>query len=144
MPEGMTNTGAPPQGGATPPQPGQPGQPPQEQPAGGAGGATMPTPNRGLEAAAMAKLAVHVQAISMISGILPAGSDIARDLREALNKMSKHVPPGQMSQGVQMSEAQRSLMQQRQQGPQVAAMRAAQPAGQPPQQEQPPAQPQAA
>ena len=138
MPEGMTGMGAPPpSGGATPPTQGQP----QEQPAGGAGGATMPTPNRGLEAAALAKLAVHVQAIAMISGVLPAGSDLARDLREALNKMAKHVPPGQMSQGVQMSEAQRSLMQQRQQGPQVAAMRAGQPAG-PPQQQTPPPQPQ--
>jgi len=143
MPEGMTGTGAPPSGGATPPMQGQqPGQPPQEQPAGGAGGATMPTPNRGLEAAALAKLAVHVQAISMISGVLPAGSDLARDLREALNKMAKHVPPGGVSQGVQMSEAQRSLMEQRQKGPQVAAMRAAQPAGAPPQ--APPPQPQAA
>lgn len=116
-------------GGAPP----MPGGAPSPQPGGGAGGATMPTPNRGLEAAALAKLAVHVQAISMIAGILPAGSDAARDLREALNKMAKHVPPGAVSQGVQMTEAQRALMQQRQQSPQIAAMRAAQPA-MPPQQ----------
>jgi hypothetical protein len=58
--------------------------------------------------------------------------------------MVKFMPPGGVSEGVKMSEAQRSLMQQRQMGPQVAAMRAAQPAGQPPQPAQPPAQPQAA
>lgn len=109
---------------------------PQEQPAGGAGGATMPTPNRGLEAAALAKLAVHVQAIAMLSGVLPAGSDAARDIREALNKLTKWVPSGAISQGVQMSEAQRALMQQKQMGPQIAAMRAAQPA-MPQQQAQP-------
>lgn len=132
MAEGVAATGeAPPSspdGGASPQPQGQ---------ASGVGGATMPTPNRGLEAAALAKLAVHVQAISMISGVLPAGSDAARDIREALNKMAKHVPPGAVSQGVQMSEAQRNMMQQRQMGPQIAAMRAAQPAmppaGNPPQ-----------
>jgi len=88
----------------------------------------MPTPNQGLEAQALAKLAVHVQAISLISGVLPAGSEAARDIREALNKLAKHVPPGAVSQGLQMSEAQRALMQQRQMGPQIAAMRASQPA----------------
>jgi hypothetical protein len=88
-----------------------------------------PTPNRGLEAAALAKLAVHVQAIAMLSGVLQAGSDAARDIREALNKMSKHVPPGAVGQGEQMTEAQRNLMQQRQMGPQIAAMRAGQMGG---------------
>lgn len=132
MPEGMT--GAP--GAASPPQMGG-ATPPQGQPAGGAGGATMPTPNRGLEAAALAKLAVAVQQISLIGGLLPAGSDAARDIRDALNKLAKHVPPGAISQGVQMTEAQRALMQQRQNQPQIAAQRAAQPAMQPQQQQQP-------
>lgn len=132
MPEGMT--GAP--GAASPPQMGG-ATPPPGQPAGGAGGATMPTPNRGLEAAALAKLAVAVQQISLIGGLLPAGSDAARDIRDALNKLAKHVPPGAISQGVQMTEAQRALMQQRQNQPQIAAQRAAQPAMQPQQQQQP-------
>ena len=104
--------------------------------ASGLGPASMPVPNRGLEAAAMARLAVHVQALQTLLAVLPAGSDIARDVREAVNKVAKHVPPGSVSQGVQMTEAQRSLMQQRQQGPQIAAMRAAQmgqvPGGGPP------------
>lgn len=117
MPEGMTE--APPQGGASPATSAQ-GQ------ATGPGGATSPVPNRGFEAAALAKLAVHVQAMQTILALLPAGSDVARDVREAVNKVAKHIPPGGMSQGVQMTEAQRSLMQQRQQGPQIAAMRAGQ------------------
>lgn len=91
----------------------------------------MPTPDRGLEAAALAKLAVHVQAIALIGAVLPAGSEAARDIREALNKLAKHVPPGAISQGVQMSEAQRALVQQRQAGPQIAAARAAQPVAPP-------------
>ena len=121
MPEGMPSApGAPPnpQGGAA--------QPPA--PGGSAGGATMPTPNHGLEGAALAALAIAAQGLTVILGKLPVGSDAARDIREALNKIAKHVPPGAVSQGMQMTEAQRALMQQRQQGPQIAAMRAAQPA----------------
>lgn len=133
------NAGAPPpQGGGSPPPPAQPGG----GQASGPGGATMPSPNRGLEAQAMAKLAVYAQGMQTVLAGLPAGSDAARDVREALNKISKHVAPGNVSQGVQMSEAQRNLMQQRQQGPQIAAARAAQMGGggQP----QPPPQPQTA
>lgn len=129
MPEGM-----PPTGGVPPTQsPGgtpAPGQPPQQ--GGGTGGASAPVPNRGLEAAALAKLAVYAQGMSTVLAVLPAGSDAARDIREALNKIAKHVPPGAVSQGVQMSEAQRNLMQQRQNAPQMAAQRAAQ-ASPPPQ-----------
>jgi len=128
MPEGMTVAGAPPSGGAAPPPGAQPGEQPQGQ-ASGPGGAMGPTANRGLEAAALAKLAVYAQGMSTVLAVLPAGSDAARDIREALNKIGKHVPPGAVSQGVQMSEAQRNLMQQRQQGPQIAAMRAAQMGG---------------
>ena len=127
MAEGMM--GAAPDGAASQPHQGQ---------ATGPGGATMPVANRGIEGQALARLAVHVQGMQTVLAVLPAGSDAARDIREALNKVAKHVPPGGMSQGVQMTEAQRQLMQQRQMGPQVAAMRATQGGGQP---QQPPQQP---
>ncbi len=131
--------GAPPAGGAAPaPQPGQPGGQ-----ASGPGGATAPSANRGLEAAALAKLTLYAQGMATILAVLPVGSDASRDVREALNKIAKHVPPGGASQGVQMSEAQRALMQQRQMGSQIAAMRAGQAGGGQPQ-PQPQPQPQAA
>jgi hypothetical protein len=66
----------------------------------------------------------------MLLPMFPVGSDISRDVREAVNKLAKHVPPGAVSQGVQMTEAQRALMQTKQQAPQIAAQRAAQ-TGQP-------------
>ena len=137
MPEGMTPApGAPPSGGATPPPQGQPsgGQ------ASGPGGATAPGANRGLEAAALARLAVYAQGMATILAVLPVGSDASRDVREALNKIAKHVPPGGASPGVQMTEAQRNMMQQRQMGPQIAAMRAASAGGggQPQAPQQPP------
>ena len=127
MPEGVTGApgGAPPGGGAPSPSP----QPQQGGQASGPGGATAPIANRGIEAAALAKLAVYAQGMQTVLAVLPAGSDAAQDVRDALNKIAKHVPPGGVSQGVQMSEAQRNLMQQRQAGPQIAAMRAAQMGG---------------
>lgn len=133
MPEETPGMGVPPQPGAPSPVPTPQAAPGQ---ATGISPATTPAPNRGLEAAALAKLAVYVQGMSVLLAVLPAGSDIARDVREAINKIAKHVPPGAVSQGIQMTEAQKNLMQQRQAGPQVAAMRAAQMQHMPPQQQQ--------
>lgn len=110
---------------------GAPGTPAPSSPAGATGTnpASTPSPNRGLEAAALAKLAVYVQGMSVLLAVMPAGSDMARDVREAINKVAKHVPPGAISQGIQMTEAQKNLMQQQQQAPQIAAMRASQMGG---------------
>jgi hypothetical protein len=116
--------GAPP--GAMPGGGAAPGGGAPEGQASGASPATMPAPNQGLHAVAMAKLAVIAQQMQMILFAMPVGSDVARDIRDALNKIAKHVPPGAVSQGVQMTEAQRNLMQQRQMGPQIATMRATQ------------------
>lgn len=107
--------------------------------------ASMQVPNRGIEAAASAKLGIAAQALTKILADLPASSDMARDLREAINKIAKHVHPGEISQGIQMTEQQRQLMEMKQQAPQIAAMRAAgaggqgaPPGGMPPQQPHPP------
>jgi hypothetical protein len=79
----------------------------------------------------MAKLAVHAQALQQVLAVLPVNSEIAKDIGEALNKLRKHIPPGAVSQGVQMSEAQKALFQARQQQP-IAAMRGGAPGGGPP------------
>jgi hypothetical protein len=135
MPDATAGTMGAPGGAMTPPGVGQAGAPPGMPPgqASGTTPATMPVPNRGAEGAILAALAVQVQRLQTMLAVLPAGSDIARDVREAVNKLAKHVPPGAVSQGVQMTEAQKQLLQQRQMGPQIAAMRAGQPAqGAPP------------
>lgn len=108
---------------------GQPGAPPQ---ATGINPASTPSPNRGLEATALAALAVHVQAIHRLSGLFPAGSDVARDVHKAVDLITKHVPPGAVSQGLMTSQAEKMMQQQRAMAPQIAAMRAAQPPGAPP------------
>lgn len=89
--------------------------------------ATQPVQNQGLQASALARLAVLVQALqTTVLPMVPVGSDAGRDIREALNKLAKHVPPGAISQGVQNMSAQQMALQQRQNAPQIAAMRASQ------------------
>jgi hypothetical protein len=141
MPEGMMmpGQGAAPAMGAPPAPPGE-----QQQQATGPTPASMPSPNRGQEAAALAKIAVLTQGLQQLLTAFPVGSDVSKDLREAVNKLAKHVPPGAVSQGVQMTEAQRALMQQRSQAPQIAAMRASQMGGGAPAQPTPPPMPAAA
>lgn len=111
------------------------GAPPGAAPSGQATGptpATSPVANQGAVAVANAALAVIAQRLQQLLVVLPVGSDVARDVREAVNKIAKHVPPGAVSQGQMMTEAQKNLMTQREMGPQIAAMRSAQPPGAPP------------
>jgi len=129
----------PPQGGPAP----APGAQPPGQ-ATGPSPASAPSPNRGIEAAALAKLAVHATAIQQLMMAFPIGSDISRDLREAVNKLAKHVPQGAVSPGMQMTEAQKMLMQQRQMAPQNAAAQASQMGGGVPAAPPPPPPPMAA
>lgn len=74
----------------------------------------------------MAAIAVIAQRLQQLQIVIPVGSDMARDVRDAINKLAKHVPPGAVSQGQMMTEAQKNLMMQRQMQPQIAAMRASQ------------------
>jgi hypothetical protein len=114
-------------GGAGPSSAPPAGPPPQ---ATGPTPASTPAPNRGHEAVALALLGGTVQLLqTLVLARLPVGSDAARDVREAINKMAKHVPPGAMSQGVMSAGQQKMMMDQRQMQPQIAAMRAAQTPG---------------
>ena len=63
--------------------------------------------------------------------LLGVGSDAGTALVKALNDLAKQVPAGSVSNGIQQSTMERLLQQQKQAGPQIAAMRAAQTAPQP-------------
>lgn len=69
--------------------------------------------------------------------MLGTGSEAGRDVLKALQNLSKHIPPGAMSQGVEQNALQGLLMRQRQMAPQIAAMRASQ-GGPPPMAQAPP------
>ena len=104
----------------SPASPPAPGQPPV-----GSSPATGPVPNKGLEAAGMAKLGLIVRLLESIVPSLGAGTEAGKDVLKALTSLSKHVPPGAVSPGVEQSSVMKLMQDQRQQTPQIAAMRAA-------------------
>ena len=62
--------------------------------------------------------------------MLSTATEAGQAVIKALNMLSKHVPPGAVQPGVQMSTMEKLMQQQKQAGPQVAAMRS--PQGAPP------------
>ena len=133
--------------------PAQPGQPaaPSPPPGAGAGSApgqppmgsspvSQPVPNKGREAAGLSRLSVIIKLMEETVPLLGVGSEPGKDLVKALSSLAKHVPPGAVTPGVQQSTMEKLMNQQKQMGPQIQQMRAAQ-AGQPP---APPGAPQAA
>ncbi|MDE2472853.1 MAG: hypothetical protein KGL35_30080 [Bradyrhizobium sp.] len=75
----------------------------------------------------MNRVAVAVRALSDAVSLLGVGTEAGQAVLKALQSLSKHVPPGSVSPGAEMSTMQRLMQQQQQMGPQIAAMRAAQP-----------------
>ena len=75
----------------------------------------------------MSRLSVIVRLMEETIPLLGVGSEPGQALLKALNSLAKHVPPGAVTPGVQRSTMERLLAQQKQQGPQIAAMRAGQP-----------------
>lgn len=129
MPE-MAPAGA----GAMPP-PGlaqMPGQRPPMPSAPGPTPGTMPTPNQGQHVAGLAMIGVIVKLMERAIPLLGAGSEAGRDLVKSLSNLSRHVPPGALSPGIENTAIERLALQQRQNAPQIAAARAAAPQMPPP------------
>ena len=95
------------------------------QPPAGSSPATGPVPNKGLEAAGMAKLGLIVRLLESVVPQLGVASEDGKDVLKALTSLSKHVPPGAVSPGVEQTALQKMMINQKQQTPQIAAMRAA-------------------
>lgn len=99
--------------------------PPTGQPPVGSSPATAPVPNKGLEAAGMARLGLIIRQMELVVPLLGAGTEAGRDVLKALTSLSKHVPPGAVSPGVEQSAMNQVQMKMKQQTPQLAQMRAA-------------------
>ena len=114
---------------------------PTGQPPTGSSPATSPVPNKGLEAAGMAKLGLVIRQLETIVPLLGAGTEAGRDVLKALTSLSKHVPPGAVSPGVEKSAMDQMQLKMKQQTPQLEQMRAAlnKPGGEPPAGAEPPA-----
>jgi len=98
-----------------------PGQPPF-----GSSPVTQPTPNRGLQAGALGIVAQAVRLLEKALPMLGAETEPGKDVMRALPMLSKHIPPGAMSPGVENTALQQLMMQQRQQAPMLQALRAMQ------------------
>lgn len=108
---------AQPQGQGTPaPSTGQ--SPPGSSPA------TTPVPNRGQEAAALATLNVIVNALLKLAPQFGASSDVGQAVLKSVQTLSKHVPPGSTSAGVENNAMMKMQREQAQQQPMAAMMRA--------------------
>ena len=92
---------------------------PTGQPPTGSSPATSPVPNKGLEAAGMAKLGLVIRQLETIVPLLGAGTEAGRDVLKALTSLSKHVPPGAVSPGVEKSAMDQMQLKMKQQTPQL-------------------------
>ena len=97
---------------------GPPGQPPF-----GSSPTTMPLPQKGIEAAGLAKLGVVVKQLEQLLPVFGMGSEVGQAVHSALKGLAKHVPMGMVSHGLEQTIMQRLMEAAKQQGPQVAAMR---------------------
>ena len=73
----------------------------------------------------MAKLGLIVRLLESLVPSLGAGTEAGKDVLKALTSLSKHVPPGAVSPGVEQTSLMKLMVDQKQQQPQIAAMRAA-------------------
>ncbi len=76
----------------------------------GASSATGPTPNRGLEAAGMQKLAMIVKQMTELLPLLGAGSEPGQAVLKCLSSLSKHVQPGSVSPVAEQNHLQEAMM----------------------------------
>jgi hypothetical protein len=83
---------------------------------GGAGGASMPTPDAGAEATAMAGLQVVLELLTKMLAQVGATSQIGLEIMPMIQKLAKLSPMGAGSPGVERTEL-RNMMMQRQQQP---------------------------
>ncbi len=94
-------------------QGGAPGAPPM----GGAGGATMPTPNRGHQAAGAAMVQQAVRLLEKSLSMLGAESEPGIAVMKSITNLAKHIPPGSTSPGVEQSALQKMMQEQKAQQP---------------------------
>lgn len=74
----------------------------------------------------MVGIGIHAQAIQKLVAMLPFGSDAARDINEALNKIRKYAKGDGASSGVEKSAIDQMQINARQNAMRMAQLRQAQ------------------
>lgn len=83
----------------------------------------MPVANRGTEQMALMAIGMHARQIEVNLAKLPFGSDMARDIAEAINKIRKHVGGMTAPPGVERTQADAMQIAARQNAMRMAQMR---------------------
>jgi hypothetical protein len=83
----------------------------------------MPVANRGNEQMALMAIGMHARQIEQLMVKLPFGSDQARDISEAINKIRKHVKDQSAPPGVEKTQADSMQLAARQNAMRLQAMR---------------------
>src|SRR5262249_44515260 len=110
---------------------------PKQAPFGNSG-ATQPTPNAGMDAAALQRVGVITKQIQDVMQLVGAASETGKELLKALNILVKLVPSGNVSNASERNMLEQALMRNTQNGQQQQMLKAQ--AQKPPGAGQPPAQ----
>ena len=84
----------------------------------------MPTPNRGLQANGLALVSAAVKVLLRALQSLGPETDPGKDVLKAVTALSKHIPPGSTSPGIENNSFAQLQAQQRQEAPMLNLMRA--------------------
>lgn len=84
----------------------------------------MPTPNRGLQANAIAQLTHCIRIMEKALPMVGVETEMGKDVMKALTTLSKHIAPGSGSPGVEQNALMQMMMQQKQDQPMQQLMRA--------------------
>lgn len=84
----------------------------------------MPTPNRGLQANAIAQLTHCIRIMEKALPMVGVETEMGKDVMKALTTLSKHIAPGSGSPGVEQNALMQMMMQQKQEQPMQQLMRA--------------------
>lgn len=99
--------------------------PAMAQPPVGSSPASSPVPNKGLEVAGLAQLALVIKQLEKLVPMLGASSEPGKEVLKALTSLSKHVQPGTVPPGAEQNQLQQLMLKLRQNAPQLAALRSA-------------------
>lgn len=86
--------------------------------------ATQPTPNNGMEAAALQKVGVLIKMTQDVMQLVGAGSETGKELLKALNILVKLSPSGNVSNASERNMLENSLMRNTQNGQQQQMLKA--------------------
>lgn len=85
--------------------------------------ATSPTPNAGLQAAAMQRLQIAIGIVAEVVQMSGVGSDLGQIGLDFIKKAGKHIPPGSVSPQAELNELQKRQIEASQQAAAVQRMR---------------------